>query len=51
MGDLLMNPTRVSPPNVAVGTSVARRPPLRSVREAFPHTAPASGPTRKRTDG
>jgi hypothetical protein len=28
---------------VAVGTRVASRPPLRSVRAAFPHTAPTSG--------
>src|SRR2546422_11747289 len=30
---------------VAVGTRVTPRPPHRSVRAAFPHTAPASGPT------
>jgi hypothetical protein len=30
---------------VAVGTRVASRPPLRSVRAAFPHTAPTSGLT------
>ena len=28
---------------VAVGTRVTSRPPLRSVRAAFPHTAPTSG--------
>src|SRR2546425_12323356 len=30
---------------VAVGTLIAERPPHRSVHAAFPHTAPASGPT------
>src|SRR5580704_15099383 len=30
-------------PCVAVGTRVTSRPPLRSVRAAFPHTAPTSG--------
>jgi hypothetical protein len=30
---------------VAVGTRVTSRPPHRSVRAAFPHTAPTSGPT------
>ena len=28
---------------IAVGTSIAERPPLRSVRAGFPHTAPTSG--------
>jgi hypothetical protein len=28
---------------VAVGTEIAPRPPHRSVRAAFPHTAPTSG--------
>ena len=40
---------RVLPSFFAVGTPVARRPPHRSVREAFPHTAPASGRTLPRT--
>jgi putative tryptophan/tyrosine transport system substrate-binding protein len=30
---------------VAVGTSIAGGPPHRSVRAAFPHTAPTSGPS------
>jgi glycine/D-amino acid oxidase-like deaminating enzyme len=29
--------------SIAVGTSIAERPPLRSVRAGFPHTAPTSG--------
>jgi hypothetical protein len=29
--------------SVAVGTEIAPRPPHRSVRAAFPHTAPTSG--------
>jgi len=33
-------------PRVAVGTAVARRPPRRSRRVAFPHRAPVSGRTR-----
>ncbi len=32
---------------VAVGMPVARHPPLRSVREELPHTAPASGNNAK----
>ena len=31
------------PCGVAVGTRVTSRPPHRSVRAAFPHTAPTSG--------
>ena len=31
----------------AVGTRVTSRPPPRSVRAAFPHTAPTSGPNGK----
>src|SRR6202040_1903198 len=30
--------------SVAIGTRVTSRPPHRSVHEAFPHTAPTSGP-------
>src|ERR1700722_19943106 len=32
--------------SIAVGTSIAERPPLRSVRAGFPHTAPTSGVSR-----
>src|SRR6266545_5179057 len=35
--------TRRRHPPVAVGTPITGRPPHRSVRAAFPHTAPTSG--------
>ena len=40
-----MRPSAAVPPHetIAVGTPIAGRPPHRSVRAAFPHTAPTSG--------
>jgi hypothetical protein len=35
--------TRKNSERSAVGTVIADRPPLRSVRAEFPHTAPALG--------
>jgi predicted nucleotide-binding protein len=41
--DLVEKLQTVGHNRVAVGMSVARHPPHRSVREELPHTAPASG--------
>ena len=38
-------------PGIAVGTAVTGRPPHRSVREVFPHTALAASRARKRSFG
>jgi hypothetical protein len=46
----LFSPTSPFILGVAVGTLVAQRPPLRSVRAALPHTAPALGYNDKATD-
>ena len=42
------HPSVIASEAIAVGTLIAERPPHRTVRAAFPHTAPTLGVTANR---